>query len=253
MENLLLSSSGTLWTLVIVLVIVFVLIAIVVTIVPVGLWVRAMVSGAHISASKLVGMKLRKVNTQLIVNCYINAKKAGVKLTVDDLETHYMSGGNVQKVVDALITAHGAKINLTIQNAKAIDLANRDILLAVQNSVKPVVITTPEISAVARDGIELVVKARVTVKTNIDKLIGGAGEDTVIARVGEGIVTTVGSAKTHTEVLENPDIISKTVLEKYEGSPNHCRKSKSRSRESKSRSGESKSGSCKSEGRNCNC
>ena len=214
MENLLLSSSGTLWTLVIVLVIVFVLIAIVVTIVPVGLWVRAMVSGAHISACKLVCTKLRNVNTQLIVNCYINAKKAGVKLTVDDLETHYMSGGNVQKVVDALITAHGAKINLTIQNAKAIDLANRDILLAVQNSVKPVVITTPEISAVARDGIELVVKARVTVKTNIDKLIGGAGEDTVIARVGEGIVTTVGSAKTHTEVLENPDIISKTVLEK---------------------------------------
>ncbi len=211
--NLLLANAA-LWTWVAILVVLFIVIAVIISVVPVGLWLRALVSGAHISAGKLVGMKLRHVNVHLIVDCYINAKKAGVTLTVDDLETHYMSGGNVQKVVDALITAHGAKINLTIQNAKAIDLANRDILLAVQNSVKPVVITTPQISAVARDGIELVVKARVTVKTNIDKLIGGAGEDTIIARIGEGIVTTVGSAKTHTEVLENPDIISKTVLEK---------------------------------------
>ncbi len=211
--NLLLANAA-LWTWVIILVVLFIVIAVIISVVPVGLWMRALVSGAHISAGKLVGMKLRHVNVHLIVDCYINAKKAGVSLTVDDLETHYMSGGNVQKVVDALITAHGAKINLTVQNAKAIDLANRDILLAVQNSVKPVVITTPQISAVARDGIELVVKARVTVKTNIDKLIGGAGEDTIIARIGEGIVTTVGSAKTHTEVLENPDIISKTVLEK---------------------------------------
>ncbi len=207
-------ASSALWTWVTILIVLFVVIAIVISIVPVGLWVRSLVSGAYIGAGKLVGMKLRHVNVQLIVNCYINAKKAGVTLTVDDLETHYMSGGNVQKVVDALITAHGAKIPLTIENAKAIDLADRDILLAVQNSVKPVVITTPQISAVARDGIELMVKARVTVKSNLNKLIGGAGEDTIIARVGEGIVTTVGSAKTHTEVLENPDNISKTVLEK---------------------------------------
>lgn len=210
----LLLGSSALWTWVIVLAVIFVLVAIFFSVVPVGLWMRAFVSGAHISASKLVGMKLRHVNVPMIVGCYINAKKAGVKLTIDDLETHYMSGGNVEKVTDALITAHGAKINLTVQNAKAIDLANRDILLAVQNSVKPVVITTPEISAVARDGIELIVKARVTVRSNIDKLIGGAGEDTIIARIGEGIVTTVGSAKNHSEVLENPDIISKTVLEK---------------------------------------
>ncbi len=183
-------------------------------IVPVGIWIRATVSGAHISASKLVGMRIRHVDVGMLVDCYINAKKAGVTLTIDDLETHYMSGGNVKKVVEALIAAHGAKIPLTIETAKAIDLANRDIVLAVKNCIKPVVITTPPISAVTANGIELIVIARVTVRSNIEKLIGGAGEETIIARVGEGIVTTVGSAKSHTEVLENPDLISKTILDK---------------------------------------
>ena len=191
-----------------------ILFAVLFAIVPIGVYIRALFSHAHISATKLIGMRLRHVDINKIVDNYINAKKAGVKLTVDDLESHYMAGGNIDKVVDALIAAHGANIPLTVSNARAIDLANRDIVQAVQNSVKPVVISTPAISAVTGNGIELVVKARVTVKSNIEKLIGGAGEDTIIARVGEGIVTTVGSAKTHSEVLENPDKISKTILEK---------------------------------------
>lgn len=192
----------------------FIVIAVIFALVPVNIYIRAMFSGAHVSATKLIGMRLRHVDVNKIVDNYINAKKAGVKLAIDDLESHYMAGGNIDKVVDALIAAHGAKIKLTVENAKAIDLANRDIVLAVQNSVKPVVISTPPISAVTGNGIELIVTARVTVKSNIEKLIGGAGEDTIIARVGEGIVTTVGSAKTHSEVLENPDKISKTILEK---------------------------------------
>lgn len=197
-----------------IIVVVLIVLAIVIAIVPVGIWLRATVSGAHISAGKLVGMRIRHVDVSMLVDCYINAKKAGVTLTIDDLETHYMSGGNVPKVVEALIAAHGAKIPLSIETAKAIDLANRDIVLAVKNSIKPVVITTPPISAVTGNGIELIVIARVTVRSNIEKLIGGAGEETIIARIGEGIVTTVGSAKTHTEVLENPDAISKTILNK---------------------------------------
>ena len=197
-----------------VIIVILIALAIFIGIVPVGIWIRAIVSGAHISAGKLVGMRIRHVDVGMLVDCYINAKKAGVTLTIDDLETHYMSGGNVQKVIEALIAAHGAKIPLSIETAKAIDLANRDIVLAVKNSIKPVVITTPPISAVTGNGIELVVIARVTVRSNIEKLIGGAGEETIIARVGEGIVTTVGSAKTHTEVLENPDAISKTILNK---------------------------------------
>ena len=183
-------------------------------IVPVKYWVKAMFSGTYIQASKLVGMKLRNIDINLIVNSYINAKKAGVSLDISDLETHYMAGGNVEKIVEALIIAQGAKINLTVANAKAIDLANRDILLAVQNCVTPVVITSPPISAVSKDGIELIIKVRVTLHSDIEKLIGGAGEETIIARVGEGVVTVVGSAKNHQYVLENPDIISKTVLEK---------------------------------------
>lgn len=173
-----------------------------------------MVSGAHIPAHKLVAMKLRNVDVSLIVNNYINAIKAGVKITVGDLETHFMAGGNIERVVDALIMAHGAKINLTVANAKAIDLANRDILQAVQNCVTPVVITTPPISAVACDGIELIIKVRITLQSNIEKLIGGAGEATIQARVGEGVVTVVGSSKNHQLVLENPDMISKAILSK---------------------------------------
>lgn len=181
--------------------------------VPVNVWLRALVSGAHVSMARLIGMKIRKIDIGMLIDNYINAKKAGVDLTIDDLETHYLAGGNVARVVDALITAHGAQIDLPVATAKAIDLANRDILKAVQNSVNPVVIRTPEISAVSKDGIELKVKARVTVRSDVNKQIGGAGDDTIIARIGQGIVTTVGSAETHQVVLENPDLISKTILE----------------------------------------
>ena len=203
-----------LWIAISVIVVLIILVAVFMAFVPVSVWVKAMVSGAHIPAHKLVGMKLRNVDVRLIVDNYINAIKAGVKLSITDLETHYMAGGNVERVVDALIMAHGAKINLTVENAKAIDLANRDILQAVQNCVTPVVITTPPISAVACDGIELIVKIRITLQSDIEKLIGGAGEQTILARVGEGVVTVVGSAKNHQLILENPDTISKTVLSK---------------------------------------
>lgn len=182
--------------------------------VPVSVWIKAMVSGAYIPAHKLIAMRLRNVDVGLIISCYINAKKAGVNISVSTLETHYMAGGNIERVVDALIVAHGAKIKLSVENAKAIDLANRDILLAVQNCVTPVVITSPPISAVASNGIELIVKVRITLLSNIEKLIGGAGEDTILARVGEGVVTVVGSAHNHQEILENPDMISKSLLEK---------------------------------------
>lgn len=190
------------------------IVVIIFAIVPVNVWTKSLLSNAYIPARKLVGMKLRNVDVSLIVGCYINAKKAGVNISIQDLETHYMAGGNIERVVEALIVAHGAKINLSVDNAKAIDLANRDILLAVQNCVTPVVITTPPISAVACDGIELICKVRITLQSNIEKLIGGAGEETILARVGEGVVTVVGSAKTHQLVLENPDAISKTVLAK---------------------------------------
>ena len=183
-------------------------------VVPMKVWFRAFVSGAHISMNKLVGMKLRKVNTHLIVEAYISARKAGIEMDVEELETHYMAGGDVSKVINALISAHSAKINLSIDTAKAIDLAGRDVLAAVKVSVNPKVIETPVIAAIAKDGIELKVKARVTVRANIGRVVGGAGEETIVARVGEGIVTTVGSAEDHSEVLQNPDLISKTVLAK---------------------------------------
>lgn len=189
-------------------------IAIFMGIVPVKFWLKSIFSGAHVPASKLVGMKLRNVDMKLIVNAYINATKAGVKVNISDLETHYMAGGNVERIVEALIIAQGAKINLSVANAKAIDLANRDILQAIQNCVTPVVITTPPITAVAGDGIELIVKVRITLHSDIEKLIGGAGEETILARVGEGVVTAVGSSKNHQMVLENPDSISKYVLSK---------------------------------------
>lgn len=203
-----------LWIGVSIAVILILLIALFFGIVPVKIWFKALVNGAYISASKLVGMKLGNVDIALIVKVYINAVKAGVKLSISDLETHYLAGGNIERVVEALIIAHGAKLNLTMENARAIDLADRDILLAVQNCVKPVVISTPPISAVACDGIELIVKVRITLHSNIETLIGGAGEETILARVGEGIVSVIGSAKNHQEVLENPDSISKSVFEK---------------------------------------
>ena len=182
--------------------------------VPISIWFRALVSGAPISMAKLVGMRLRKIKIAMIVDAYITGKKAGLNININELETHYMAKGDVQKVVNALISAHSANIELTTKTAMAIDLAGRDVLNAVKVSVNPKVIETPVIAAIAKDGIELRCKARVTVRANIARLIGGSGEETIIARVGEGIVTTVGSADTHKAVLENPDSISKTVLNK---------------------------------------
>ena len=181
---------------------------------PIGLWITAMFSGVNVSIMTLIGMRFRRVRPSRIVDPMIKATKAGVKLSIDKLEAHYLAGGDVNGVVDALIAAQRANIDLEFEQAAAIDLAGRDVLEAVQVSVNPKVIETPIISAVAKDGIEVKVKARVTVRANIERLVGGAGEETIIARVGEGVVTTVGSSITHKEVLENPDKISKTVLEK---------------------------------------
>ena len=184
------------------------------TVIPVGMWISAIASGVKISIFSLVGMKLRRVKPVRIVSPMIKATKAGIAVKTNELEAHYLAGGNVDSVINALIAAERACMDLTFEQASAIDLAGRDVFEAVTMSVTPKVIETPQISAVAKDGIELLVKARVTVRTNINQLIGGAGEATVLARVGEGIVTTVGSAQTHSSVLENPDDISKVVLEK---------------------------------------
>ena len=182
--------------------------------VPMGLWISALAADVSISLFNLVGMRFRRVEPRMIVIPLIKGTKAGLGLNVNQLEAHYLAGGNVDNVVDALIAAHRAQIDLTFEQAAAIDLAGRNVLEAVQMSVNPKVIETPTISAVAKNGIELKVRARVTVRANIDRLVGGAGEATIIARVGEGIVTTVGSSEKHTDVLENPDHISRTVLGK---------------------------------------
>ena len=182
--------------------------------VPVGLWISALASGVKIGIIQLVGMRLRRVAPARIVLPMIKATKAGIAIKVNQLEAHLLAGGNVDNVINAMIAAERAEIAMTFEKASAIDLAGRDVFEAVKMSVTPKVIETTLISAVAQDGIELLVKARVTVRTNIDRLIGGAGEATVLARVGEGIVTTVGSSATHSSVLENPDDISKLVLSK---------------------------------------
>lgn len=182
--------------------------------VPLGLWISAMAAGVSVGIVNLIGMRLRRVIPSKIILPLVKANKAGLDVNVNQLEAHYLAGGDVDRVVDALIAAHRATMSLTFERACAIDLAGRDVLEAVQMSVNPKVIETPFISAVAQNGIELKVRARVTVRANIDRLVGGAGEATVIARVGEGIVTSVGSARDHSQVLENPDEISKTVLSK---------------------------------------
>ncbi|NLN19893.1 MAG: flotillin-like protein FloA [Firmicutes bacterium] len=182
--------------------------------IPIGLWISALAAGVRVGLVTLIGMRLRRVAPSRIILPMIKAEKAGMDVTIDKLEAHHLAGGNVDRVIDALIAAHRAQISLTFERAAAIDLAGRDVLEAVQMSVNPKVIETPTISSVAKDGIELKVKARVTVRANIDRLVGGAGEPTIIARVGEGIVTTVGSSESHKEVLENPDLISATVLSK---------------------------------------
>ena len=182
--------------------------------VPLGLWISALAADVRVSIITLVGMRMRRVPPAQIILPLIKANKAGLDVQVNQLEAHYLAGGNVDKVVDALIAAHRAQIPLPFERSAAIDLAGRDVLEAVQMSVNPKVIETPVVSAVAKNGIELKIKARVTVRANIDRLVGGAGERTIIARVGEGIVTTGGSSDSHNDVLANPDDISKTVLGK---------------------------------------
>lgn len=194
--------------------IIVIALAVVLAFVPVGLWISALAAGVKVGIVDLIGMRLRRVSPAKIVNPLIKAEKAGLDLKVTQLEAHYLAGGNVDRVVNALIAAERANISLGFERAAAIDLAGRDVLQAVQMSVNPKVIETPVVAAMAKDGIEVRSKARVTVRANIDRLVGGAGEETIIARVGEGIVTTVGSSNSHKEVLENPDMISKTVLAK---------------------------------------
>jgi len=201
---------GLLLTIIIIVIVLIILF----TFIPFGLWIASIAAGVPVGLVNLIGMRLRRVIPAKIVLPLIKATKAGLKVSVDKLEAHYLAGGNVDRVIDAWIAAERAGIPLSFERAAAIDLAGRDVLEAVRMSVNPKVIETPIVAAVAKDGIELKAKARVTVRANIDRLVGGAGEATIIARVGEGIVTTIGSAQTHKEVLENPDRISKTVLEK---------------------------------------
>jgi uncharacterized protein YqfA (UPF0365 family) len=179
-----------------------------------SLWIQALVSGAHVNLINIIFMRFRKVPPKLIVQSKIMAVKAGLQIPTDSLESHFLAGGNVSRVVQALIAADKASIELDFNRSAAIDLAGRDVLQAVQMSVNPKVIETPLVSAVAKDGIQLKAISRVTVRANIERLVGGAGEETILARVGEGIVTTIGSADSHKSVLENPDMISKRVLEK---------------------------------------
>jgi uncharacterized protein YqfA (UPF0365 family) len=182
--------------------------------IPFGLWLTALFSGIRVPFFTLFGMRFRRVDPRAIVLPLISAHKAGIQLSPNDLEGHYLAGGNVNRVVNALISADKAGIALTYKQATAIDLAGRDVFEAVQVSVNPKVITTPKVAAMAKDGIQLLALARVTVRANINRLVGGAGEETILARVGEGIVSTIGSAESHKKVLENPDLISKTVLSK---------------------------------------
>ena len=199
---------------IIMIVVVLFVVLVFLSFVPLGLWISALASGVYVSIFTLVGMKIRRVSPAKIITPLIKAEKAGLKMEISKMEAHYLAGGNLDRVITALITARGANIKLDFPEACAIDLAGRDVLQAVQMSVNPKVIETPVVAAIAKDGIELRAKARVTVRANIERLVGGAGEETIVARVGEGIVTTVGSAASHKEVLENPDLISRTVLGK---------------------------------------
>jgi len=205
---------GALIGIFLILIFIVIVLSIIFTFVPIGLWISALAAGVRISIFNLIGMRLRRVPPAKIVNPLIKAVKAGLDVNVNQLEAHYLAGGNVDRVVNALIAAQRAEIPLPFERSAAIDLAGRNVLEAVQMSVNPKVIETPVVAAVAKDGIEVKAKARVTVRANIDRLVGGAGEETIIARVGEGIVTTVGSSESHKAVLENPDLISRTVLNK---------------------------------------
>ncbi len=200
---------------VVLIVVLIILVSIFLHFVPIGLWITAYFSGVKVKIfGDLFGMRLRKVPPQGIIRPKISATKAGLSVDIDKMEAHYLAGGNVNDVINALISADKANINLNFERAAAIDLAGRDVLEAVRVSVNPKVITTPRVAAVAVDGIQVIATSKVTVRANIDRLVGGAGEETIIARVGEGIVTTIGSSQTHKTVLENPDLISRTVLEK---------------------------------------
>ncbi|WP_130819556.1 flotillin-like protein FloA [Anaerococcus vaginimassiliensis] len=198
----------------IILGLVIVLVVVFLTLVPIGLWITARFSGVNISMAALVAMRFRRLSPSKIVNAMIKSHQAGIQIPTNDLESHYLAGGDINQVVDALIAAERANIDLSFEQAAAIDLAGRNVFEAVQVSVTPKVINTPVIAAVAKNGIEVKVIAKVTVRANIERLVGGAGEETIIARVGEGIVTTVGSSDSHAQVLENPDNISQTVLMK---------------------------------------
>lgn len=206
--------DATAATLIIVIALVLLLVIVFLRYVPIGLWIRALSSGVKIKISTLIGMRLRRISPHRLVDALIMVRKAGLNITVDQLEKHFLAGGNIERVAKAMISAQQANIDMTFEEACAVDLAGRDVLQAVQMSVTPKVIETPPIAAVAKDGIELRAKARVTVRTDVTRLVGGAGEETIIARVGEGIVTTIGSSETHKAVLENPDLISQTVLTK---------------------------------------
>ena len=197
-----------------IIIVAIIVLSIILTFVPLGLWISALAAGVKIGIFNLIGMRLRRVIPSRIVNPLIKATKAGLTVSVDKLEAHYLAGGNVDRVINALIAAQRANIALEFERAAAIDLAGRDVLQAVQMSVNPKVLETPKVSAMAKDGIEVIVKAKVPVRANTDRLVGGAGEETILARVGEGIVTTVGSSESHKAVLENPDSISQTVLNK---------------------------------------
>lgn len=196
------------------IIVAIIVLSVILSFVPLGLWISALAAGVRIGILNLIGMRLRRVIPSRIVIPLIKATKAGLDIDVNKLEAHYLAGGNVDRVINALIAAQRANIPLEFERAAAIDLAGRDVLLAVQMSVNPKIIETPKVSAVAKDGIEVMAKAKVTVRANLDRLVGGAGEETILARVGEGIVTTIGSAETHKQVLENPDRISQTVLGK---------------------------------------
>ncbi|GEN86374.1 flotillin-like protein FloA [Oceanobacillus sp. FSL W8-0428] len=198
----------------IIIAVIVIALAILFTFVPVALWISALAAGVKISIFTLIGMRLRRVVPNRVINPLIKAHKAGLEVKINQLESHYLAGGNVDRVVNALIAAQRANIDLLFERAAAIDLAGRDVLEAVQMSVNPKVIETPFIAGIAMDGIEVKALARITVRANIDRLVGGAGEETIIARVGEGVVSTIGSSDAHTQVLENPDMISQTVLSK---------------------------------------
>ncbi|XTP53436.1 flotillin-like protein FloA [Niallia sp. Krafla_26] len=206
-------TGGTIFMLIAV-VVAIVLLGILFTFVPVMLWISALAAGVKVSIFTLIGMRLRRVIPSRVINPLIKAHKAGLNVTTNQLESHYLAGGNVDRVVNALIAAHRANIELIFERCAAIDLAGRDVLEAVQMSVNPKVIETPFIAGMAMNGIEVKAKARITVRANIDRLVGGSGEETIIARVGEGVISTIGSSEHHTKVLENPDMISQTVLAK---------------------------------------